>query len=33
MVMVPPFIATGESIRVEVETGKYVERAKTEKRK
>ncbi len=32
-VMVPPFIAPGESIRVEVETGKYVERAKADKRK
>jgi len=32
-VMVPPFIAPGESIRVEVETGKYVERAKTDRRK
>jgi elongation factor P len=31
--MVPPFIAPGESIRVEVETGAYVERAKTEKRR
>jgi elongation factor P len=27
-VMVPPFIGVGEWIRVEVETGKYVERAK-----
>jgi elongation factor P len=27
-VMVPPFIAPGETIRVEVETGKYLERAK-----
>jgi elongation factor P len=27
-VMVPPFIDVGERIRVEVETGKYVERAK-----
>jgi elongation factor P len=27
-VMVPPFIATGETIRVDVETGRYVERAK-----
>lgn len=27
-VMVPPFIDVGETIRVEVETGKYVERAK-----
>jgi hypothetical protein len=27
-VMVPPFIAKGEAIRVEVETGKYVERAR-----
>jgi elongation factor P len=27
-VMVPPFIDVGEQIRVEVETGKYVERAK-----
>lgn len=27
-VMVPPFIIQGETIRVEVETGKYVERAK-----
>ena len=28
VVMVPPFIDVGESIRVEVDTGKYVERAK-----
>jgi elongation factor P len=27
-VMVPPFIAVGETIRVDVETGRYVERAK-----
>jgi len=32
-VMVPPFIAPGETIRVEIETGKYVERAKTDRRK
>jgi elongation factor P len=32
-VMVPPFIAPGELIRVEVETGKYVERAKTDRRR
>lgn len=31
-VMVPLFIAPGEIIRVEVETGKYVERAKGEKK-
>jgi hypothetical protein len=31
--MVPPFIAPGEVIRVEIETGKYVERARTDKRK
>lgn len=31
--MVPPFIAPGELIRVEVETGKYVERAKTDKKR
>jgi len=31
-VMVPPFIAPGETIRVEVETGAYVERAKKPKR-
>lgn len=31
--LVPPFIARGELIRVEVETGAYMERAKTEKRK
>ena len=28
MVMVPPFIDVGETIRVDVETGRYVERAK-----
>ena len=27
-VMVPPFIATGEAIRVDVQSGRYVERAK-----
>jgi elongation factor P len=27
-VMVPPFIDVGEVIRVDVETGRYVERAK-----
>jgi hypothetical protein len=26
--MVPPFIDVGESVRVDVETGRYVERAK-----
>ena len=31
-VMVPPFIATGETIRVDVETGRYVERAKPKER-
>jgi elongation factor P len=31
-VMVPPFIAPGETIRVEVETGKYVERARAKGR-
>jgi elongation factor P len=31
--MVPPFIASGELIRVEVETGRYVERAKQDKKK
>lgn len=31
--LVPPFIATGELIRVEVESGTYVERAKSEKKK
>jgi hypothetical protein len=30
--MVPPFIAPGETIRVDVETGTYVERAKKPKR-
>ncbi len=30
---VPPFIAPGEVVRVEVETGTYVERAKTGKKK
>jgi hypothetical protein len=29
---VPPFIASGETIRVEVERGTYVERAKPTKR-
>ncbi len=32
-VMVPPFLAPGELIRVEVATNKYVERAKTEKKR
>jgi elongation factor P len=32
-IMVPPFIAPGESIRVEVATGKYVERARAEKKR
>ncbi|HXE75495.1 MAG TPA: elongation factor P [Candidatus Xenobia bacterium] len=32
-IMVPPFIAAGEMIRVEVETGKYVDRARTEREK
>lgn len=32
-IQVPPFIAPGELIRVEVETGTYIERAKTEKKK
>jgi hypothetical protein len=31
--MVPPFIDVGEQIRVEVETGKYVERAKAKSRR
>lgn len=31
-VMVPPFIAPGETIRVDVEQGTYIERAKTMKR-
>jgi elongation factor P len=31
-VKVPPFIAPGESIRIEVETGRYIERAKGERR-
>jgi elongation factor P len=31
-VMVPPFIDVGEQIRVEVETGRYVERAKAKAR-
>jgi elongation factor P len=31
-VMVPPFIAAGEVIRVDVETGRYVERAKARAR-
>jgi len=31
-VMVPPFIAVGETIRVDVETGRYVERAKSKGR-
>lgn len=32
-IRVPPFIAPGELVRVEVETGTYLERAKTEKKK
>lgn len=32
-ILVPPFIAPGELVRVEVETGTYVERAKPGKRK
>ena len=32
-ILVPPFIASGEMIRVEVATGKYLERAKSEKRR
>jgi elongation factor P len=32
-IQVPPFIAPGELIRVDVETGTYVERAKAEKKK
>lgn len=32
-IQVPPFIAPGELIRVEVETSTYVERAKSEKKK
>lgn len=32
-IQVPPFIASGEVIRVEVETGKYLERAKPAKKK
>ena len=31
-VMVPPFIAPGEMIRIEVESGRYLERAKGEKK-
>jgi hypothetical protein len=31
--MVPPFIASGELVRVEVASGKYLERAKTEKKR
>jgi elongation factor P len=31
-VMVPPFIGVGEAIRVDVETGRYVERAKARAR-
>lgn len=31
-VMVPPFIAAGETIRVQLETGGYVERARPEKK-
>jgi hypothetical protein len=30
--MVPPFIDVGETIRVDVETGRYVERAKAKRR-
>jgi len=30
--MVPPFIAPGESVRVQVETGAYLERAKAERK-
>lgn len=32
-IQVPPFIASGELIRVQIETGTYVERAKSEKKK
>lgn len=32
-IQVPPFIAPGELVRVEVETGTYVERAKSRKKK
>jgi len=32
-IMVPPFIASGELVRVEVASGKYLERAKTEKKR
>ena len=32
-VLVPTFIATGEAIRVEVASGKYVERARSDKRR
>ena len=32
-IMVPPFIAPGELVRVDVASSKYVERAKTEKRR
>lgn len=31
-ILVPPFIAPGEAVRVEVESGRYIERAKGEKR-
>ena len=32
-IMVPPFIAVGELIRVDVERGRYIERAKGDRRK
>jgi elongation factor P len=32
-IMVPPFIAPGELVRVEVASGKYIERAKSEKKR
>jgi len=32
-ILVPPFIARGELIRVEIESGTYLERARTEKKK
>jgi elongation factor P len=32
VIQVPPFIAPGETIRVQVETGAYLERAKAEKK-
>jgi elongation factor P len=32
-IMVPPFIAVGELIRVDVERGRYIERSKSDRRK